>query len=237
MSGVLARTAPRGRVGLRGVLAVVLGAGLVVPAAAWAGKPVRSEHYDGSAQIRSAQDHLLKGDGNGAYGGRSGNVFAKNSPDGSVEDLFALYTGSRRSFTITFDGQTVACSGISHLFFESPGWWEKTDQPGKQALGSAGIWCDQPDDTAYAVRYPDYPRDPATTGTDCVVVQRHDDTADGERTYTFSAGGSADGLVALTSSVPCPAEVFYVTDVSGANRDSDRVWTGAAPFRVTALLG
>lgn len=227
-------------------------AALVVSSSALAAPPTQDAQYSGTAIITDNND-LLEHDGDSTYGPPHSNIFVSDEPDGSsAEDLFALYVSKRRIFSLSFDDRRYPCGGASHVFFQSPSWWEQTDEPGKTALGSVGIWCDQGNNTAYAVRYPGFPRDPATDGSaDCVVATRGEDV-DGGRQYRFAtpdatpttephndpieellSGGSGEEP---TAEAGCPAKVFYVTDVNNHQRASTLEWEGEAAFEILTTL-
>lgn len=218
---------------------------------ALAGPPAQSVHYDGVATI-TENNTLLHHDGTSDYG----NTFVQDyAPEEGVEDLFGMYVSQRHIFSITFDdNRRYDCGGVSHVFFEGVDWWEATAAVGDTALGSVGIWCDQGDNTAYAVRYPDYPRSPSTEERDpddCVVATRLDDTAEGGRQYRFATPaatgtsepepGPLDGILPPGSSTQeeadaCEAEVFHVTEVNSSQRTETPQWKGAAAFEVTVTL-
>lgn len=227
---------------------------------AYGGPPApTSEQYSGAATITGNND-LLRHDGEPVYAHPRGSVFVSNDLDESRNDLFALYVGARHIFSLTFDGRSYDCAGVSHVFFEGNGWWEAAAEPGDSALGTTGIWCDLGNNTAYAVRYPGYPRPPATNDPDeadstpCVVATRLEDGSDGGRQYRFATSSAAPGDSqpeqgpldpilnpggspqdpAATSS--CPAKVFHVTNVNNSRRASTQEWSGEAAFEVLASL-
>ncbi len=222
----------------------LLTTGLVAPALA--GRPSTSDRYDGVATIRSATGDLLLSDGRGDYEHPHGNVFAVDRADPESDDRFALYVGARRTFSISFGSpaQTHVCGGVSHVFFDSPGWWDATAKQGDVALGSVSVWCDQGDDSAYAVRFPGNPLRPATDGKDCNVAERLADV-DGGRSYRFAtpaAEAAEPGLLPLPGlegddpASACAAEVFHVTDVKSSNRQEEHIATSDAPLEITAVL-
>ncbi len=217
-----------------------------------AGPPAQDVHYDGVATITDSNT-LLQHDGRASYGdgARDGNVFVQDDADPESEDLFGLYVSRDHTFSITFGDTTRECVGYSHVFFDSPDFWGATDAVGDQALGSVGIWCDQGDNTAYAVRYPGNPRTPQPENDepddDCNVVTRLEDNGDGGREYRIATPaaepapepGLLDGVLAPepeSEQAPCPATVFHVTDVNNAQRAHTQEWQGEAAFEVLVSL-
>lgn len=214
-------------------LALATAAALALsPAAATAAPPTATMHY-GSATIRSAPDDALLSDGGGPYAKRL--VWVRDQLDPTADDLFAIYTGNRRSLTIRFDGRSVTCVGISHFFFEGAGWWEATDAVGDEFVGGASTWCDTASGPDYWVRYPGMRNEP---GEDCVLARRRPD-ADGRRVYEFTprdVNSLAGSLLGPVGSSGCDANVYEVVNLGRADETRTVIWSGPSPFLVTASL-
>ena len=233
-----------------GVLGTALTA-LLGATPALAGPPPQSTHYEGIATITNESNDLLVNDGNSTYGAPSNGVFVKDNLERGGNDLFGLYVSRKHTFTLTFDGNSFTCGGVSHVFFEGAGWWEATDDVNETALGTASIWCDQGDNTAYAVRYPATTRPPGYPGDPCVGATRLADV-DGGRQYRFAtpdpvANEEEGGLLPLPvpgggssaqeAAAACPARIFHVKNVNNNQRSSDQIGDGrAAAFEVSVTL-
>lgn len=229
---------------IRLILCAALALASAVTGTASAAPPPRDIHY-GTATIRSAQADGLRDDGKGAYGNRL--VWVRDNPDASRDDLFAIYTGNKRSFSVFWDGRSATCVGISHVFFEGVAWWEKTAAVGDTFIGGASVWCDTPTGADYWVRYPGM-RDEA--GEDCVIARRIEGPAT-SRTYEFTPremvpGTAADDLHELsegllgdggTAETPgCDARVYEVLNLGKPNETRTVIWEGPAPFLITATV-
>lgn len=240
----------------RRTLGAAVAVALVLPGAAFAGKPAPEiTTYAADINFRSAAGDLILDGGHGTYSGADGYRYVHDRHNGQP-DSAVFYTGGD-TYTLRFGETSSPCRFISPVSFRINGagsqWYDDLGVDDAPRLGDAEVTCQAENGSSadrHQVTFPGSAEDPSLQ---CVVLDRLADTASGARVYAISPrvadpgseGTPPDALYVLTggqagdpgtppraATSGCDAKVWFVRTVK--NRTTRTlVYEGPAPFRMT----